>query len=156
MDMPELMAAIAARISQVPGIEGASYPSLNNVPRSPWVMVLDGNPEGPTSYRRVMNNEQEVSGRITVRILVKSQKDRPREASKIDSLIAPILDALDPARYGGSANNILPTLDDHLDRIWDGATVTRGNTEQYAGEFCYAADIGLDPFFTREPQEIPL
>lgn len=155
MDMPDLLAAIAERIRQVPGVAGASYPQLDTVPASPWVMVIDGNQAGPTIYRRSYDGH-EVQGRVTIRILVKSQKDRPREATKIDTIVGPILDALDPAIAGGVANELLPGLPGTLDRIWDEATVVRGSTEDYAGEHCYAADIGLDPLFRREPQEIPL
>lgn len=154
MDMPEVWMAVANRIAKVPGVMGASYPQLNEVPASPWVMVIDGNAAGPTTIRRGMNGLQEVSGRGTIRILVKSQADRPREATKIDSLITPILDALDPGLLGGNANALLPELSDTLDRIWDDVAIVRGKTLEYSGEFCYAADIGIDPFFTREPQEI--
>lgn len=152
MDTPQIMAAIAARIAEIPGVAGASYPSLNSIPASPWVMVLDGSQAGPSVYQRSMDG-QEVRAQVTIRILVKSHKDRPREASKIDSLVAPILDALDPRQYGGVANAVLTDLDGHLDRIWDTATVVRGSTEEYAGEFAYAADIGIDPYFRREPGE---
>lgn len=154
MDLSDVMTAIAAHLDDAKGtlgIAGASYPQLNTVPASPYVMVLDGSSAGPTTYERGMDGHH-VTGRVTIRVLVKSHKDTPREASRIDGLIAPILDALDPVLYGGSANHVLDTLTDHLDRIWDTATVVRGATEEYAGEFCYAADIGIDPAFTRTPE----
>jgi hypothetical protein len=156
MDTPDIMHAIAEYLDSLKatlGIEGVAYPAPNSIPASPYVVLLDGNTEGPSVYERMFNG-QEVQARITIRILVKSQKDRPREASRIDTLIAPVLDALDPQKHGGSANHIL-TGDDlgHIDRIWDRATVVRGSTEEYAGEFCYAADIGLDPYFRRQPGE---
>lgn len=159
IDLPDVMRAIAARLrATIPGLYqdsfgGVQYPAPNSIPGSPYIVILDGAQAGPTTVRRTLDGH-EVQGRITVRILVKTQKDRPREASRIDALITPVLDALDPVIHGGSANHVLPTLDGHIDRVWDDATVIRGSTEEYAGEFCYAADIGLDPFFTRTPQEI--
>lgn len=156
MDTPDVMHAIANRLDSlkaVLGVAGVAYPAPNSIPASPYIVLLDGNTEGPSVYQRGFDGH-EVQARITIRILVKSHKDWPREASRIDALIAPVLDALDPSMHGGSANHILTDLDGHLDRIWDRATVIRGSTEEYAGEFCYAADIGLDPYFTRTPQEI--
>lgn len=155
MDTPDLLKAIARRVAQVPGVAGASYPELNAVPASPWVMVIDGNQDGASVVEREFDG-QTVRARITIRVLVVSQKDRPREATKIDTLVTPILDALDPAALGVAPNELLPGLPATLDRIWDTASVVRGSVEQYAGQFCYAADIGIEAQFRREPQEIPL
>jgi hypothetical protein len=155
MDTPDIMHAIAAHLDSIKGtlgIAGVAYPAPNSIPASPYVVLLDGNTEGPSVYERMFDGH-EVQARITIRILVKSQRDRPREASRIDTLIGPVLDALDPQKHGGSANHILTGLTGHLDRIWDRATVVRGSTEEYAGEFCYAADIGIDPYFRRQPGE---
>jgi len=146
MDTPELMRAIAKRLSQVPGVAGSYYPALNQVPVSPCVFVIDGSAAGPTVIHRDMRKGAEHLPMITVRILVKSQKDRPREATKIDSLIDPILDAL-----SAPIREMFVGLSGHVARIWDTATVTRGHTFEYSGEFCYAADIALNPKFHRVP-----
>lgn len=151
MDVSDVMAAIAERLRALPDVT-VYYPAPNAIAASPAIVVMDGNSEGPSVYERTFSG-QEVGARITVRILVKSHRDRPREATRIDRLVPQVLDALDPAGTG-VANDLLPGLPDHLDRIWDRATVVRGSTEEYAGEYCYAADIGLDPLFTRTPQEI--
>jgi hypothetical protein len=149
MDTPDLMKAIAARIALVPGVEGASYPSLNHVEKSPWVMVIDGSAQGLSTAEPAGGVREVVVAMITIRILVKSQMDRPREATKIDALTTAIRDALNPIPYGGRVSRILPGLPGKVDRMWSRVLITRGQTTEYGGDFCYAADMTIDPSFHR-------
>ena len=153
MDTPDLMAAIATRIAQVPGLAGASYPALNQVPESPWAFVIDGGVAGPSTVKHDMRGE-EVLPIITIRLLVKSLKERPREAAVLDGLTTTVRDALNPLSYGGRVTAVLPDLPGKVDRLWTQVLITRGSTTEYAGEHCYAADLTIDPKFHRKP--VPL
>ena len=128
---------------------GASYPALNHVPESPWVMVIDGSSQGPSIVLPLSGAQEDVTPRITIRILVKSQQDRPREATRIDGLTTAIRDALNPSPYGGRVSRVLPGLGGKVNRMWSQVLITRGATTEYGGDFCYAADMTIDPNFFR-------
>lgn len=150
MTVNDLCRAIAIRLGQVPGVAYASYPEQNKVPASPCVFVIPEAGTGP-SVTKIDTRRQLEQPLITIRILVKSLKETPREKSRIDALIDPIKDALDPVAFGGSVNSMFVGLDGHVDRLWSQVLITRGTTEDYAGEFCYAADLVIDPKFHRTP-----
>jgi hypothetical protein len=100
------------------------------------------------------NSEGQVwFGRFTVRILVPSQRETPREESRIDSLVAPVVDAFDCRGWEGHIMDILPSVQGHVDAIRP-IHVVRGETE-YAGQYCYAADAVFEAQFTRYPERIP-
>jgi hypothetical protein len=112
-------------------------------------MVIDGSQEGVSAARPDNGPRELVLPLITIRILVKSQQDRPREATKIDALTTAIRDALNPSAYGGRVSKILPGLPVKIDRLWTQALIRRGHTTEYSGDFCYAADMTIDPKFHR-------
>lgn len=146
MDVPELMTSIATRLRLVPGLVEVYYPKPNTIAKSPCAVLIDGGGQGgPTVYRQDMRRHL-VLPHITIRVLVKSLKQTPREESRLDELVPRIIGALDPVAAGGSVSAILPGLSGHVDRLWSEVQVFRGETD-YAGEVCYAADIVIDPKF---------
>lgn len=154
MDVPDLGIAYAARIRLIPDFAGVSYPIRNDVPSSPWVMVKQSD-QRPTVYEK-QAARQVVHAFIDVVILVKSQEETPREQTKIDTLIAPVLDLFDANAVGGNINQAFPNLPDPIDRVWQDATVQRFAVNWGSAGFCYAARITLDSQFKRHavPLEI--
>jgi hypothetical protein len=157
MDVPELMAAMATQLAQLPGIGGrAYYPPPNRIVHSPTIVIRQSN-ERPTTYEKARAGQQVVLANIDVTILVEKVNDRekPRDEAKIDALISPALDLFDMSDVGGSVNVRLPGLDGHVDRIWHTATVQRGSVK-YGQQECYAAVITMDAKFKRVPEIITL
>jgi len=152
MDVPDLMAAIATRIRLVPGIAGVSYPMENRVPHSPWVMVKQSD-QRLTVYEK-QAGRQVVHSFIDAIVLVKSQEETPREQTRIDTLVTPILDLFDVNAVGDNINLAFPELPGPVDRVWLNATVQRYASNWGSTGFCYAARITLDAQFKR--QALPL
>ena len=151
MNVNALCAAIAKRIGEVPGIAYAGYPEQNRLPASPCVFVVPEANNLQSVVRKDMKRHLELP-MITIRVLVRSNAETPREKSRIDALIDPIIDALDPVAFGGSVNSMFVGLSGHVDRLWSQVLVTRSWTDVYAGEFCYVADLVIDPKFHRTPE----
>lgn len=155
MDVPELMTAMAARIRQVPKIGPVHYPKPNRLDASPCVVITEGGPTaGPTLIDRSSTDGQHWTARVTVSVLVTYQDETPREESRIDTLITPIVDAFDPVAWDGNINDALSMLSGQVDAI-DPVSVTRGATT-YAGQPCYIAAIVFEARFSRYPDLIPL
>lgn len=150
MDTPDLMAAIASRVATIAGIEGASYPALNYVPRSPWAMIRQSMTI-PTTYEKRRMGQQVVFPAIDVVLLVMSDETRPGDAARIDGLIAPVLDLFDANAVGGNVNYALPGLDGEVDRVWNVANVQRVALPWGESGYCYAAIITMDSEFRRQP-----
>lgn len=147
MDIPDVMASIATRIAQIPTLPGASYPALDRVPQSPWAMVRQS-PQQPTRYVKARAGKVQVLPMIEVVLLIVSDLNKPREEARLDPLIGQVLDALSLGPDGDSYGVLMPDLPDHLDRVWDDATVQRG-TMTWGKQECYAAAITVNPLFYR-------
>lgn len=147
-----LMDAIAARLRDLPGLPGASYPADNQLPASPWIMVRQA--DEPTRYEKQRFGAQLVTAYIDVVILVASSRETPRDQARLDGLPEIVLDAFDMSLTGGTAAELVPALvetpGDDLRRLWTEAAVERG-TIQWGPQFCYAAIVRLDAQFERRP-----
>lgn len=148
MDVPDLMAAYAGRVRLLPALAGVSYPVENRVPASPWAMVKQSD-QRPTEYEK-QAGRQLVRAFIDIVVLVESQEETPREQTKIDTLVTPILDLFDANAVGGNINNAFPDLPEPIDRVWLNATVQRYVSNWGQTGFCYAARITLDSTFKRQ------
>jgi hypothetical protein len=152
MDVPDLMAAYATRVRLIPDFAGVSYPIRDTVPASPWAMIKQSDQQA-TIYEK-QAGRQVVMPFIDIVILVKSQEETPREQTKIDTLVTPVLDLFDANTVGGNINAAFPDLPGPIDRVWLNATVQRFAVNWGSSGFCYAARITLDSQFRR--QAVPL
>lgn len=155
MDTPDLMRAIAARIDahkDTLGIEGVSYPPINIVPRSPWVMVRRSNTI-PSTVQKARLGQQVHLPMIDIVVLVTSDVTRPSDAARLDGLEAPILDLFDASATGGNVGTALPSLDGHVDRVWDDIPSIRTTPVEW-GEagYCHAMIITLNGKYRRTPE----
>lgn len=148
MDTPDLLDAVVTRLGLLADLAGASRVQ-NRVPASPWAMVMQST-RRPTVYEK-QAGRQVVRPFIDVVILVASQEETPREQTRIDTLISPVLDLFDANAVGGNINHAFPDLPGAIDRIWNEATVERYASNWGSTGFCYAARITLDAQFRRIP-----
>lgn len=155
MDLGELMQAIATRIDQrkdVIGLEGVSYPALNTVPRSPWLMVRQSM-TAPTAINKERAGQQVVHPGIDLVVLVTSDIKRPGDAARLDPLLHPLLDLFDANANGGNVNNAFAgILDKNVDRVWTNATSSRVALEWGESGFCHALIITMDAEFKRRAE----
>lgn len=154
MNAPDILAAVANRIEAHKSaltLEGVSYPVLNTVPSSPWLMVRQSR-NLPTRYEKRATT-QIVHLSIELIILVATQQENQREEQRIDGLVEPVLDLFDATAVGGNINHAFPDLPEPIDRIWQDAPVVR-QPVQWGEQFCYAAYITLDAQFSRKPHPI--
>lgn len=150
--VPELMNAMVARLNRLPLLAGASR-SDNDFPSSPWAFVRESH-QTPTRYDKARAGEQVVYPMIDVVILVKAQQDQLREETRVDPLIAQVLDLFDVNAYG-AVNQMMPELTGHVDRVWHEAPVVRGAIKWGAFE-CFGAVITMDAKFHRKAVAIAL
>ena len=156
MTIEDLLQRLAARLGAVdiPGVEGVSYPMRVDIPATPWIMLRQSE-QFPTRYEFSRLGEQIVYAAVDFIVLVKASSDEQRDQARIDKLIDPILDALDPVPYGVSPADLLGLEGHQIDHIRTEAQVTRRPVE-WAGTPCYAAYISIDPQYRRKPARIPL
>lgn len=156
MTIEQLLQSLAARIAAVsiPGIEGVSYPMRADVPVSGWIMLRQSE-QFPTSYQTIRLGEQAVNAAVDIIILVKATKDEQRDQAKIDKLIDPVLDAIDPTAYEVSPAELLGLQAHQIDHVRTEAQITRRPVE-WAGTPCYAAYISIDPQYRRKPKRMPM
>lgn len=149
----DLLAAIAGRIDArktALGIRGVSYPALNVVPDSPWVMVRLSLQQ-PSTIAKARAGLQVVSASIDLVALVVSDPARPEDAARLDGLVEPLLDLFDANANGGNVNTAFSgLLDEHVDRIWHEARIRRMAIEWGEAGFCHAVILTLDSQFQRE------
>ena len=149
MIVPDVLAAMAARIGQVAGVADAFYPAKNQLAGTPAVALYWN---GPLNTRI----EHTTGGQMWI-VSLKAQvlgnrmgNDTPAEFARVDNLITPIVDAfaIDPDGHG--ANAILPGLPDTVSRILP-VEVRPSLAISYAGVTYYGAEIYFDCKFHRTP-----
>lgn len=149
----DLLAAVAARIDRDKdrlGLEGVSYPALDHVPKSPWLMVRWSLVQ-PTTISKARAGLQVVNARIDLVALVASQPQRPSDAARLDGVIEPLLDLFDANANGGNVNHAFSgLLNGNVDRLWHDAQVRRAALEWGETGYCHAAIITLDSEFQRK------
>lgn len=150
--LPLVMAAIADRLGGIPGlVAGASYPPENHVPASPWIMVRQGDEPALVEKRP---GRSLVTAYVDVLVLVASSEDTPRDQARLDGIPEVILDAFDASLTGGSAEELVPSLETPsgavLNRLWTDATISRA-VVRWGTQFCYAAVVRLDVQYERRP-----
>jgi len=148
----DVLAAIAARIDQVKdaiGLRGVSYPALNTVPASPWLMVRQS-VAIPSRVTKERAGLQVVHLSIDAVLLVTSDAKRPSDAARLDGLGYQILDLFDANANGGNVNNAFAgLLAEPVDRIWSAAPVRRMALEWGEAGYCHAAILTLDAEYKR-------
>lgn len=161
MELGDLMTAIAAVIDAKKGaigIDGASYPPLNRVPSSPWVMVRQSM-TGITQVTKARAGQQVVSPAIDLVGLVVANPLKPAEAARLDRILHPLLDLFDANANGGNVNYAFSGLrdesgdriwKDNVDRIWNEAMVRRATVKWGESGDCHALVITLDAQFMRK------
>lgn len=153
MELGDVMAGIAKRIDNQKstlGLQGVSYPAINHVPKSPWVMVRQSM-TAPTIVTKARAGLQVVRPSIDLVALVVSDPNRPGDASRLDGLMHPLLDLFDANANGGNVNYAFSgILSGNVDRIWNEATVRRVSLEWGESGYCHALIITLDSEFKRE------
>lgn len=153
MELGDLMTAIAAAIDAKKGaigIDGASYPPLNRVPSSPWVMVRQSM-TGITQVAKARAGQQVVSPAIDLVGLIVADPRKPAEAARLDLILHPLLDLFDANANGGNVNYAFSgLLDDNVDRIWNEAMVRRATVKWGESGDCHALVITLDAQFMRK------
>lgn len=149
----ELMAAIAARIDANKdsiGLQGVSYPPLNFVRSSPWLMIRQSI-TGMTQVTKERAGQQVVRPSIDLVALVVADPNKPNEASRLDSLQHPLLDLFDANAAGGNVNYAFSgLLTKSVDRVWNEALVRRGTIPWGESGDCHALIITLDSEFKRK------
>lgn len=149
----ELMAAIAQRIDTKKvaiGLEGASYPPLNYVPSSPWLMVRPSL-YAVTQITKARAGLQVVAPAIDLVALVKADPKKPAEASRLDGLEHSLLDVFDANANGGNVNYAFSgLLTDSVSRVWNEAMVRRATISWGESGECHALIITLDSEFQRK------
>lgn len=155
MRQTDVLSAIAQTITAKQaalGLAGVSYPALNHVPQSPWLMVRPSL-FTPTTIAKARAGLQVVSLSVDLVALVVSDEARPGDAARLDHLVEPLLDLFDANVYGGNVNSALPAaMGGSVDRVWHQATVRRMATRWGESPFCHAAIITMDSQYQREAQ----
>ena len=131
------------------GLAGVSYPAIDHVPQSPWLMVRQSQAQ-PTVIVKARAGLQVVSLSVDLVALVVSDASRPGDAARLDGLIEPLLDLFDANAYGGNVNSALPNLSESVDRVWQQATVRRFALEWGESGYCHAAIITMDTLYQRK------
>lgn len=152
METGDLMTAIAKVIDTNKakvGVEGVSYPPLNYVPKSPWVMIRQSI-TGQTLVTKERAGLQVVKPSIDLVALVKADPLKPGEAARLDGIQHPLLDLFDANANSGNVNYAFTgVLNDSITRVWNGALVRRGIIEWGESKDCHALIITLDSEFQR-------
>lgn len=155
MDIGDLMQGIAERIDAKKGalgLEGVSYPALNHVPKSPWLMVRQS-VTAPTMITKARAGMQVVAPAIDLVVLVASDPKYPGDAARLDTLVHPLLDLFDANANGGNVNSAFSgILTENVDRVWNEAMVRRVATEWGESGYCHALIITMDAQFMRKAE----
>lgn len=155
METGDLMKAIAQVIDAKKaaiGLEGVSYPPLNNVPKSPWLMVRQSI-TGMTQVTKERAGMQVVKPSIDLVALVVADPLKPGEAARLDALQHPLLDLFDANANGGNVNYAFTgALDESITRVWNEALVRRGTIKYGESGDCHALIITLDSEFQRKAE----
>jgi hypothetical protein len=150
VDYRALLGAIATKVATIDGLEGASYPPLNHVPRSPWAMVRQSTTL-PSTVGKTRAKQQQVRLAIDVVLLIDSDEKRPGDAARLDALILPVLDLFDANAVGGNVNLAFAGIDigGSVERIWDETIVRRTPLIWGESGYCHAAILTLDAEYRR-------
>lgn len=149
--MDGLAKAIDAKKASI-GLEGVSYPPLNHVQRSPWLMIRQSI-TGQTLVTKERAGLQVVKPSIDLVALVKADPLKPGEAARLDKLQHPLLDLFDANANGGNVNYAFTgVLEDNVTRVWNQALVRRGIIPWGESGDCHALIITLDSEFQRRAE----
>lgn len=155
MEHGDLMRAIAQVVEANKdkiGLEGVSYPPLNHVPSSPWLMVQQSLTR-PTSVAKARAGLQIVLPGIDLVALVVADANKPSEAARLDSLMHPLLDLFDANANGGNVNTAFRgVLSESVDRVWNDASIRRALIPWGESGHCHAMIITLDAEFQRRAE----
>ena len=153
MQTGDLMKAIAAVIDakkDAIGLEGVSYPPLNRVPRSPWLMVRQSM-TGQSVIAMASMGLQSVRPTIDLVALVVADPKKPAESARLDAIPHPLLDLFDGKVNGGNVNYAFEgLLDGTISRAWSEAVVRRATIPWGESGDCHALIITIDPEFQRK------
>lgn len=152
MDIGQYMGAIAQVIDQkkhLIGLEGVSYPAINYVPASPWVMVRQSL-TAPGQVAKARAGLQMVEIPVDLVVLVASNAQQPDDAARLDTVLHPLLDLFDANAHGGNVNYAFSgVLTESVDRVWNTARPRRAVLDWGETGFCHALIITLDSAFQR-------
>lgn len=152
--MHELLTAMSKRLEAVdiPGLRGVSYPVIDRVPASPWVMLRQGE-NFPSVYTRTRGKGEQVSVQVEAVLLIASTPETPRDQTALDRLIEPIIDTFDPQAWGMDIADLLKVNSSEIDHVFTIANVTRSQME-WGTQFCHAATIQFDAVIRRQPKPL--
>ena len=145
-DVPEILAELAAYLATVPGIASAHYPAPNvlDADDCPAIVLYWGGPEPTRLEASNASGGTMWLPTVLARIYTPRAGDTPQEFARVDSLVTPVIDALNvPVK----AMNL--SLTGHVDRIT--ATSVSPTLEiGYAGSTYYGAEIVISMKFHRK------
>lgn len=145
LTVPQILAAMAARIAQVPGVNAAYYPGANLIEghQCPAVVLYWGSDVDTVIDHSGAGQEVWLPA-VRAQVLVPRLGDTPAEFGAIDDLLHPIADA-----FRGRVSDVLPGLDGHVDRVL--VERLRPTLQvNYAGHEYYCAEIYFSMKFRRE------
>lgn len=153
MTIPELMIAIATRLKavEIAGLDPTAihYPPANLLPITPALMIRQRR-EAPATITRSRAAGQVINVDVELVVLVKASTSSPRDEARLDTLIAPIVDAFDPDATGQDIGDMLGVDSSEIDHVWNDVTISRVPVE-WAGTDCYAAYIVFDSVIRHRP-----
>lgn len=153
LDLGTYMKGLAECVEQrkaAIGLEGVSYPPINYVPSSPWLMVRQSL-VAQTQITKGLAGKQVVKPSIDLLALVVADPMKPAEASRLDHLVHPLLDLFDANANGGNVNYAFSgILQGNVDWVWNEAMVRRGTIPWGESGECHALIITLDSEFKRK------
>lgn len=149
--LTQVLAAVANRLAQVPGIASAYYPPPNVLDEAdlPAIVVFAGDPNRESVIQPDMDGQMWTPA-IMARLYGVRQGDTPEEMGPIDALITPIVDAFPP---GPVAAN-LAGLGGHVDRCHV-ISYRAALGLKYAGIDHYGAEFSLSVKFHRYQEDLP-
>lgn len=135
--VPAILAAMAAKIATVDGVNAAHYPPPKTIMRGPEVVLYWGS-DVDTVIANDMRERRMWTPAVKAQILIAAEGNTPAEFGVIDGLIHPIVDLFD----AGTTSQVMPTLGGKVDRcqverVRPTLMVNYGGTDFYAAELFF-------------------
>lgn len=156
MTIEDVLTAIATRLKDIPELhDRVFWPQPNSITTSPTAIVINGAPQlGPSAIDRKVD-VQEWRPNFTVRVLVDTNGEAPRERALLVRYLSLIVDALHHGAHGINLARLFPSLPRPLKSLTY-QNYLEGEVQYNASQKCYALDVYFTASFERQPALIPL
>ena len=156
MEPEELLIAMkewAQRVN-ITGLVGVSYPPLNHIPQSPWLMLRQARDDSGVFVQRT-GAGQRVDVPVEAILLITAQGDQPREEARLDPLVPQVVDTFDPGAWDMDIADMLGLESSEIEHVFTEARFRR-EPVQWGQQECFAAYITFDAVIRRTPKALPL